>query len=85
MIKILKFTATWCKPCKILDPILLKLKESHEDIVIEPIDKDDFSEMSSEYKIRSVPTLIFLKDQQEKQRISGVQTLENLERILVNL
>ena len=53
---ILKAHATWCKPCKILEPFIEELLESvDDDVVIVIIDIDEAVEIKRRYRIRSVP------------------------------
>ena len=61
MLKILKFGAAWCGPCKSLNPIILEIsKETGIDIT--HYDADEHGDICSQYKVKAVPTLIFLKD-----------------------
>lgn len=60
--KVLKFSATWCAPCRALGETLSKV----EDITIENIDIDDNEELCEKYNIRSVPTLIFLNNENKE-------------------
>ena len=55
-IEVLKFSATWCGPCRVLAQTLKDV----EGITNIDIEKDQ--ETSRKYGIRSVPTLVFLKD-----------------------
>jgi thioredoxin 1 len=67
--KVLKFYATWCGPCKAMSMILNGMDNLPE---IEEIDIDANSDMSTEYKIRSVPTLVKLDDDgNEVDRYTG--------------
>jgi thioredoxin 1 len=63
--KILKFEGSWCSPCKALNVTLSQ--EDFNDIEIVKIDIDEESnfELIEKYKIRSVPTLIYFKDDVE--------------------
>lgn len=73
--KILRFTASWCQPCKAL---ARNLEESKLNIPIEVIDIDVHTEIAVDYGIRSVPTLILIDENIEVKRISGVKTIEQL-------
>lgn len=79
-VKVLKFWATWCKPCTTLSTQLEGL-----DITNYNIDDTESQKVASKYKIRSIPTLIFLKDEQEVHRHSGVisksEYLETLKKL----
>ena len=66
--RILRFTAPWCQPCKELAKNILK---SNITLPIEVIDIDLNPELATEYGIRSVPTLIMLDWNKEVKRITG--------------
>lgn len=73
------FYATWCGPCKMLGLVLEKI-EKEIDIPILKVDVDKTENISSEYKIYSVPTLILLNNEKEEKRISGYMTKDELKR-----
>jgi len=74
------FFATWCGPCKMQGPILEQLKQKIGDEAnIIKIDVDRAHDLSAEYQIRSVPTLIIFKNGEPQWRASGLQQLEVLE------
>lgn len=76
MKRVLRFTATWCQPCK----MLAKNLESVNSIVpIEVIDIDENTDVAVEYGIRSVPTLVMLDENMEVKRMSGTKSLKELE------
>lgn len=70
--KIMKFGATWCGPCKSLDKVI---SESQYASMVEKIDIDDHPEYAAKYGIRSVPVMIKFDDNdQEISRKSGSMT-----------
>lgn len=74
------FFATWCGPCKMMHPILEKLKEKIGDSAsIVKVDVDKNQELSAQFRVQSVPTLIIFKDGEVKWRAAGVHTAEDLE------
>ena len=75
MKKILRFTASWCQPCK---GLAMNLMSAELDIPIEVIDIDAYSDVAVEYGIRSVPTLVMLDENIEVKRSSGVMTVQQL-------
>ena len=57
------FWATWCGPCKSLGPILEKLAEDYAGgFVLAKVDVDQEQQLASTFQIRSVPTVMLLKD-----------------------
>lgn len=75
MKRILRFTASWCQPCK---GLAMNLESAELDIPIEVIDIDVMSDIAVEYGIRSVPTLILMDENTEMKRVSGVLTPQKL-------
>lgn len=58
---IIKFTASWCQPCKTLTPILEELSNEYsEKLNIYEIDVEDQQELSSMFGIKSVPSMLFI-------------------------
>ena len=73
------FFATWCGPCKALSPILDELAEKVKDVKIVKVDIDADSDLASEYRVMSVPTLKIFKDGEVKESLVGGRPLEELE------
>jgi thioredoxin 1 len=73
MIKVKRYTAQWCQPCKQLAPVFTQLQVSFPNVIFETIDVDEDKESAQENFITSVPTVIFFKDGAAKQRFAGVQ------------
>lgn len=57
--KLLKFQAGWCGPCKMVTEVMKGMEFPYE---VEVIDIDDNGEKASEYGIRGIPTLLLLDD-----------------------
>ena len=79
MKKILKFEAEWCGQCKALAPILKRVLENHTDMTLTTVDIETEEETTPKYNIRNLPTLVFIKDDIEVGRTSGVLTANVLE------
>lgn len=77
------FFATWCGPCKMMHPVLEQLKgEMGDAIRIIKIDVDNNEEISSQYNIQSVPTLMLFKNGDVVWRESGARSLNELKIII---
>lgn len=75
-LEVLKFSAAWCGPCRVLSQTLKDV----EGVTQVDIDKD--METARKYGIRSVPTLVFLKNDKEVHRQSGAISLDKYNQIL---
>lgn len=63
MIEILRFTAEWCGPCKMMHPVFAQLSQDYAgQIIITTIDVDQQPEMVKQYNVKSIPTMLFLKN-----------------------
>jgi thioredoxin 1 len=82
MLEVKKFYGLWCGPCRVLTPIINEIKEQFPNIKFHDIDVDDEFEEAAKYGIRSVPTVIILKDGIEVKRINGLSSKSNYTGIL---
>ena len=71
----MRFTASWCQPCKSLAK---NLESVNTEIPIEVVDIDVHTEVALENNIRAVPTLIMFEDGKETKRITGIKTTSQL-------
>lgn len=74
MIEVKRFHAEWCGPCRMLAPVMERIKPKFEGVSFVDIDVDTQFEEASKYSIRSVPTVIIEKDGKEVQRFAGLQS-----------
>lgn len=80
--KILKFSASWCSPCRVMTE---SLKTNDLGVEIEEVDIDENEKITSEYGVRAIPTLIYLKDGYEVSRITGGKTISELKTWINNI
>mmetsp|Transcript_38156 Transcript_38156/g.50266 ORF Transcript_38156/g.50266 Transcript_38156/m.50266 type:complete len:168 (+) Transcript_38156:248-751(+) len=75
--------AKWCGPCQLLIPELDKLSDKMGDrLRIVKLDSDAYPQISNAFRVRGLPTLMFLKDGELKARIEGALPAEELEKIV---
>ena len=72
------FWAEWCGPCQGMMPVLKEFEES-TGIKVGKIDVDAQPELAQEYRVMSIPTLIWMKDGKAVDQMIGAQTLEALQ------
>ncbi len=74
MLEVKRFSAVWCGPCRALAPVMEGIKGEYTNVVFETIDVDVDHEQASKFAIRSVPTVVFVKDGIEVNRLVGVNS-----------
>ncbi len=67
------FWASWCGPCRMLSPVVEEIATENNDIVVGKVNVDEQEELSEQFGILSIPTLIVFKDGKIINQISGVQ------------
>ena len=73
------FTAVWCGPCKMLDPIVEQLSQDWGDKVkVVKLDVDDNSNLAMQYGVMGVPTLILFVNGEAVQRVTGYQPKDRI-------
>lgn len=83
MIKILKFESDSCPQCKALSVTLERItKEYKTDIKSIDIEEDNNQDLIRKYNIRSIPTLIFLNEDKEYNRLVGNQSYATINKII---
>ena len=78
MKQLLHFTATWCQPCKQMEPLIAKFVSENLDINYDKIDVSDEFDPAVEYGVKGVPTFIAIVDGKEISRHTGIATEEKL-------
>jgi len=75
--KVIKFYADWCGPCKVMSPIIEQTKNTLGDTAtVLKINIDNNQEVARKYQIRSIPTLMIFKEGEVVWRQSGVPQKE---------
>jgi thioredoxin 1 len=80
--KVIKFYADWCGPCKSYAPIFDKvINETKLDFTNVNIDKD-ISGLAAKYKIKSIPATVFLKDDGTFTKEVGLLSESQLKQLI---
>lgn len=74
---IVDFWATWCGPCQMVGPVIEELAAEYEGrAVIGKCDVDSNPDLPSQFGVRNIPTVIFLKNGELVNKIVGANTKE---------
>jgi len=79
--KLLHFTATWCQPCKQMEPVISEFLSEYPEIEYEKIDVDKNFDLVNDYQVKGVPTFITLDNEDVLNRHTGVATKEALKAL----
>lgn len=84
---IVDFWAAWCGPCRMIAPIIEDLSEEYEGkIKVGKLDVDENQQIAIRYGVRSIPTVLFIKNGEVKDSIIGAVPksvfLEKIQKLL---
>ena len=83
---VIDFWATWCGPCIKLGPVVEELAEKYEgQVTVGKLNIDDNDEIASENRVRNIPTVLFFKDGELKERSVGLVKLSDLEAKIASI
>ncbi|XP_062097839.1 thioredoxin H1-like [Humulus lupulus] len=73
---VVDFTAAWCGPCRIIAPAFDELAKNTPNVLFLKVDIDELLDVSTEWKIRSVPTFLFIKEGKLVDSFSGANKVQ---------
>lgn len=73
---VLKFSATWCGPCRAFAPFMDKLDAQYPGVAMYEVDLDANQDIAQQYTVTAVPTVILFKKGQEFGRVRGGDTAQ---------
>ncbi len=80
------FWAPWCGPCKMLGPVIEELAAEYEGKVkVCKLNTDDNPDSAAQYKISAIPSVLFFKDGKQVNELVGMQSKEEIKKILDEL
>jgi thioredoxin 1 len=76
---IVDFWAEWCGPCKMIAPLLDEIaKEKAESVKVAKVNVDENQSLSFKYHIRAIPSLLFFKNGQLRDQVTGMTSKKDL-------
>jgi len=78
--------AEWCMPCRMLAPTIDELADEFEGrAIVGKLNADEHHEATTALSISALPTIILFKDGKEVNRLTGLQSKDNLKKALEEL
>ncbi|CAK9162864.1 unnamed protein product [Ilex paraguariensis] len=79
---VVDFTASWCGPCKFMEPAVNAMAEKFADVDFAKIDVDELSGVAQEFGVQAMPTFVLLKQGKEVERVVGSKKDELEKKIM---
>ena len=77
------FWATWCAPCRMMEPAVNAIAEAYAGRAkVGKLNVDENLSLTSQYRIRGVPTLLLFKSGQIQEQIAGAASKEAISKML---
>ena len=68
---LLDFWASWCGPCQMVSPVIEQFGEENDSIRVGKVNVDEQGELTMQFRVVSIPTLVVMKGGEEVNRIVG--------------
>lgn len=68
---VVDFYADWCGPCQMISREIKEIAKQYKDLTIYKVNIDEFPDLAMEYDVLSIPTLLFIKDNEIKDEVIG--------------
>uniref|UniRef100_A0A5B7CBE5 Putative thioredoxin H2 n=1 Tax=Davidia involucrata TaxID=16924 RepID=A0A5B7CBE5_DAVIN len=70
---VVDFAASWCGPCKFMEPAIHAMAAKFTDVDFVKIDVDELSDVAQEYGVQAMPTFVLIKQGKEVDRVVGAK------------
>jgi thioredoxin len=82
---IVDFSATWCPPCRVFEPVFAAAAAHHPELQFATVNTDDEPQLAAELDIRAQPTVAVFRDGALIYKQVGAMSARKLEDLLVRL
>ena len=80
---LIDFWATWCGPCRMMAPVVDAIaKEKDGEVKVCKVNIDENQELAEKYGVMSIPTFVIIKNGNETGRTIGVQSKEEIMKLI---
>ena len=79
------FSATWCGPCQKVAPIIEAIANENPDFLVGTVDVDMQPMLAARFQVRSIPTVVLLKNGEVVKQFIGAQTKETYLKAIAEL
>lgn len=82
-VTLVDFFADWCGPCRMIAPLIEELaSEMHGKATVAKVDIESAQQVTAQYEVTSIPTVIVFKDGAEVKRFVGVRSKDDLKNAI---
>lgn len=78
---VIDFTATWCGPCRMMEPVINEFDAKYTDVEFIKIDVDELEGVTREFGVQAMPTFILLKKGKQVDKVTGTKKDELQKKI----
>ncbi|KAJ7953736.1 Thioredoxin [Quillaja saponaria] len=78
---VIDFTATWCKPCKHMEPAIREFAEKYTEVEFIRIDVDELMGVAQEFQVEAMPTFLLIKQGKVVDKVVGAEK-EKLQKLI---
>nr|KYP65971.1 Thioredoxin H-type [Cajanus cajan] len=78
---VIDFTATWCGPCKYMNPVIQEFAAQYTNVEFIKIDVDELMGVAKEFRVQAMPTCILMKKGKVVDKVVGAKK-EELQKLI---
>ncbi|XP_057949191.1 thioredoxin H2-like [Malania oleifera] len=81
---VIDFTATWCGPCRFMEPALKEFASKYTDVEFIKVDVDELADVARQFQIQAMPTFLLIKNGKVLDQVVGAKKDELKQKIEKN-